>query len=167
VLLTAVGPGAGRCGIATDVDPLGGVSVPVVCVDPAGGGYGGYARTDATFVVTALDKGRPGMRWCFAYTGDTESDPGATVVTKSLTSTGSPVRQARLGTGRYELTFPGLARPAGATEGVQVTAASENGDYCKVLGWQSVGQDLAVQVQCYESDTIVADDQDFTIVVIQ
>ena len=163
--MTASGSGIARCGIATDSLLLIGSTVNIECTDPRS-----FTRTsiDSDFSIALIERGRPGLRAAFAYTAGLEEVFGTVTVSasQSYNSSGGAVTQRHLNTGHYEMTFAGLAG-GGSPENVQVSSASENGDYCKILGWRVVGQDLVVEVQCYESDTLDPEDQDFTIIIFQ
>ena len=165
VLVAAFGDDPYRCGLATDASPLLGATAQVGCVHA-----GGVVRTgiDTPFQVAIVDKGRPSMRWASAYNGAFEDATGTIILTQAQSSAGGVITQIKRGTGRYDVVFPGLAGALGSIEGVQVASASENGDFCKLLGWdRSASGQLVVQVQCFESDDLSADDQDFTILIIQ
>jgi hypothetical protein len=169
VLATATGTSGARCGIPTDERPLGGAQIQIHCSNPAATSV---EAMDSPFVFTLIERGRPGLRAGFAYNGNSYDELRGTLIPlpagQMYNSAGGAVTQTHIDEGVYEIRFAGLGRiGADVVEHVQVTSSSDNGDYCKIQRWETTGADLVVRVYCTESDTLVPEDQDFTLLVIK
>ena len=83
-------------------------------------------------------------------------------------TTGGGVSIARTSAGVYRVTLAGLARGAGATDAVFVSAVSNLGGTCKPVTWADAlnGRDMEVTVQCYGLGIVPAD-LDFDLLFIQ
>lgn len=122
--------------------------------------------------VAMFERGRTGQRWAFAWSENAAPAIGAPyspVAAHQRQSNGQSVAVTRTATGTYAVRFPGLARPAGGSDIVMVTAvgAATTG-WCSVGTWGNNGADLTATVRCRDAMTggLLADQQ-FAIVLLQ
>lgn len=172
VVVTAGGGGAARCAFGSDSNALLGTSAPVACHQGTAATVG--IPTNAPFSFLLFEKGRAGLRAGLAATTGLEDTPLGTTsalsAAQSWNSSGAGVTLNHVAQGRFAVRFAGL----GGNDvrlGIQVTAASLNGDHCKIVDWRSVAgagatQDLVVDVACFETDG-TPEDQGFRLVVVQ
>jgi hypothetical protein len=85
----------------------------------------------------------------------------------SANSSGGAITAKKTGTGTYQIVFAGLSRPAGATEGVQVSVFGPGAAFCTLASWGNIGaNDLVANVGCW--DTLDAPiDAIFNILIVQ
>jgi hypothetical protein len=135
-------------------------TVSVGCTDALG------VPRNSQFTIAMIERGRIGQR--VAYTlADCSS--GSCAASSPLTfTTGGGVSIARTSAGVYRVTLSGLARGAGATDAVFVSAVSNLGGTCKPVTWADAlnGRDMEVTVQCYGLGIVPAD-LDFDLLFIQ
>src|SRR6185436_4237743 len=81
-------------------------------------------------------------------------------------SSGGTITSRRTATGVFSVVFAGLARPAGATEIVLVSAFAGQGYYCGVDSWTSGASDLTATVKCFNPAGGVPVDGAFNILLI-
>jgi hypothetical protein len=74
----------------------------------------------------------------------------------------------KTGVGQYRVVFGGLARPAGATETVQISPFLGSGEhFCAITSWGTTGaNDLTVTLACFDPTGTPADAQ-FNLLVVQ
>jgi hypothetical protein len=147
-LVTPVGQGVRRCRVHAYDLTAGGLQV--VCT---GAGEG---LQDAAFSVLWVTKGRSGLRYGFAWAHNaTATSPYVILPEVSRNSSGGSVTSRQTAVGQYRVVFAGLARPAGATEIVMVSAFGGNlateRAICTIGSWGNSGaNDLAVTVSCVD-----------------
>jgi predicted small secreted protein len=163
VQVTAVGGSAKKCRIGAVDQSTDGVNI--LCVRPVGGGVG-----DSPFSLLWFTKGRPSLRYAFAWANNSQSTTAYTPVAPfALNSKGGSITSRRTGTGQYQVTFGGLGRPAGATENVQLSPAWEDGNQliCNITSWGNTGaNDLSVTVACYDLTGAPANSR-FNVLVVE
>jgi len=126
--------------IAVDV-PNDGVGIQ--CTRPVGGGLG-----DSPFTLLWLTRGRPGLRFGFAWANNQANTTGYIPVPDfAFSSSGVAITPRRTGTGQYVAVFAGLGRPAGRMENVQLSCVGRR----KPVGLQHhvVGQHGSERPFCY------------------
>jgi uncharacterized protein YjdB len=161
VMLTTIGASGTRCAF-DGTGLLVGDSVQVRCVEAASGNGG---PTDSKFAVVLLEQGRPGQRAAFATTAQT----GVAILgSQSFSSAGTSPTITQTGTGRYDVTFPGLAATGTAgKESVQLSLRTTVGSTCSLVSWRYAGTNLVVTAQCYHEDGLGPEDHDFKILILQ
>ena len=145
IQLTPVGQGPRRCSVIA-VDPsVAGLGIS--CTRPGG------AVGDSPFSMLWLQRGRPSMRFGFAWTNNENSQADYAPDTHyALNSSGGAISARRTGVGQYRIVFAGLARQPGATEIVLVSPPFLFGPphICDITSWGNSGaNDLAVTVSCF------------------
>lgn len=144
--LTTVGQGPRRCSL-TAVDPsMAGLGIN--CTRPGNGAAG-----DSPYSMLWLQRGRPSMRFGFAWTNNEGSTVDYAPDTRyALNSSGGAISARRTGVGQYRVVFGGLARAPGATETVLVSPfLSGPHRICDVTSWGNSGaNDLTVTVACFD-----------------
>ena len=161
IQIVPVGQGPRRCGVAA-VDPAN-AGIGLYCVTSGGG------RGDSPFSVLWFTRGRPALRFGYASaqnlasTVDYSPDPRF-----SLNSSGGAIAARKTGVGQYQVVFGGLARPAGATETVQISPLLGSGEhFCTITSWGNTGaNDLTVTLVCFDPTGTPADAQ-FNLLVVQ
>lgn len=149
IQLTPVGQNARRCSL-TAVDPsVAGLGIS--CTRPGGGAVG-----DTPFSMLWLQRGRPSMRFGFAWANNENSQADYAPDTHyALNSSGGSILARRTGVGMYRIVFAGLARQPGATEVVLVSSPFlffPPYHICDVTSWANSGaNDLEVIVSCFTS----------------
>ena len=146
IQLTTVGQGPRRCSV-TAVDPsMAGFGI--TCTRPGGGAPG-----DSPYSLLWLQRGRPSMRFGFAWTNNESSTADYAPDTHyALNSSGGAISARRTGLGQYRIVFAGLARQPGATETV-LGSPFLFGPHriCDVTSWGNSGaNDLEVTVACFD-----------------
>jgi hypothetical protein len=160
IQISPVGQGLRRCRlIATDRGTAG---LGINCSRVSG------AAGDAPFSMLWLQRGRPSMRFGFAWaqspSSTTDYTPDAGYL---INSSGGSVTSRKTGTGLYRVVFAGLGRPGGATETVLVSPFLSVDRVCDITSWGNTGvNDLFVTVACFQP-TSVAADTPFSVLVIQ
>jgi hypothetical protein len=161
VTVTGVGTGVRRCRlIAYDRANAG---LDVLCT-----GLGGGPR-DAPWSLLWVQHGRPSMRFGFAWANAQSSTVDYTPAADFLkNSSGGGVKARKTALGQYHVVFPGLGRPAGATETVLVSPLFNTADrICDIVLWGNVGaSDLFVDVACYDAAGASVD-SGFGVMVVQ
>ena len=163
--------------VSVQVTALGGTNdayCRVDAIDPANSGLAVGCSTpdgvqaDSRFSVLWISHGRPGLRIGYAWANNQTATLDYTPFAGYLyNSSGGAITARLLATGQYRVVFGGLARPAGASESVQVTAFQGNGNHCAIASWGTTGaNDLTVLVNCYDA-TGAATDTRFNVLVIQ
>jgi hypothetical protein len=144
LLATGIGPGPERCRV-TNYD-LAAAVLQAGCNATDG------AVVAARMSVMWFTRGRAGHRFAFV---STLNPSGATPPNDPLftaNSSGGAITVRRTATGQYTATFAGLARPAGATEIVIVSAFKDFDHACAVRSWGLSGaSDLAVTFICFDA----------------
>jgi hypothetical protein len=131
------------------------------CSDQTGAAF------DARVTVAWFTRGRVGHRFGFAtpLNGTSASPPNDPLFT--LNSTGGSVVARRLATGRYTVTFGGLARPLGGTEIVLVAGFKDFDHSCSLGSWGNTGaSDLIVTLQCFDAAGTAIDGR-FSVLVVE
>jgi hypothetical protein len=122
------------------------------------GAITGFA--DARFSGMLLDQGRAGKRFGAVHSG------GLAVVSRN--STGGLNTVSSTGTGIWRVTFGNLGRPAGAKETVLVTAQAISGAaFCNPSNWSTLGNDLVVDVVCFNGAGALSNLPTFIAVLIE
>jgi len=158
VLVTAVGGPTPQC-----VMPGFGPVIDVFCqvnTTPA----------DAPFNAAIVQQGRPGLRFATGNNGATSAGAPSAPSTGSsgtINSSGGAITTVRTSAGVYRMTLQGLARGTGAGETVMLsTWHLLSGSRCVVHSWQSLGNDLVVDVNCFSPGGAAAD-VGFQVLVIE
>jgi len=159
-IVSGSGANARRCQLNAYVLAQG--ATGVTCRG-AGGGF-----ADSPFSMLWFTRGRPGFRYAYAMANNTGNTTGYTPAREtSANSSGGAITAKKTGTGTYQIVFAGLARPAGATEGVQVSVFGPGAAFCTLASWGNIGaNDLVANVGCW--DTLDAPiDAIFNILIVQ
>ncbi|HWJ15215.1 MAG TPA: hypothetical protein VNS10_15855 [Gemmatimonadaceae bacterium] len=130
------------------------------------GSNGGFANSP--FSMLWFTRGRAGFRYGYAMANNTGNTTGYTPVREaSANSSGGAITAKKTATGTYQIVFAGLARPAGATEGVQVSVFGPGAAFCTLASWGNSGaNDLVANVSCW--DTFDAPlDAIFNVLIVQ
>jgi hypothetical protein len=105
---------------------------------------------DAPFTLLWFTRGRPGQRYGFAFA----NNPGPTTPyspTPELrgSSSGGSITSRRTGSGKFQVVFGALARPAGGTE-IVIVSPWVGADMCSADSWgNTASNDLAINVTCW------------------
>lgn len=160
LMVTASGNTARRCQL--DGYDLAGNGIGVTCRGPTGG------LADAVFSALWFTRGRPGLRYGFAWannTGNTTGYPPSHDLAAS--SSGGAITAKKTALGTYQIVFAGLARAVGAAEGVIVSSFGAGNVYCTLASWGNSGaNDLTANVNCWDPTDAPADSQ-FLILIVQ
>jgi hypothetical protein len=87
----------------------------------------------------------------------------------SLNSSGGSITARKTAAGKHQVVFGGLARPAGATETVQISPylGGETDHFCTIISWGNTGaNDLTVTLACFDPTGTLADGR-FDLLVVQ
>jgi len=104
---------------------------------------GSIVFADARFSAMLLEQGRAGKRFGAVHSG------GLAVVSRN--SAGGLNTVSSTGTGTWRVTFGNLGRQAGAKETVLISAQALSGAAaCNPSTWTTVGNDLVVDVVCFD-----------------
>jgi hypothetical protein len=123
--------------------------------------------SDARVSVMWFTRGRPGHRFAFVSTQNLGAVTPPPDPLLSYNSSGGSITSRRLATGQHTVTFGGLARPAGATEIVVVSALKELDHSCSLVSWGKTGtNDLSVTVTCFDASGAPLDAR-FTVLVVE
>jgi hypothetical protein len=150
-MLTGSGNTARRCQLnAYDLAQSG---IGVTCRG-AGGGL-----QPAAFSALWFTRGRPGLRYGYALAFNTGNTTGYSPTHDiSANSSGGTITVKKTATGTYQIVFAGLARPAGAAEGIIVSSFGTGGTYCSLVSWGNSGaNDLVAAVNCWDTNDALAD----------
>jgi hypothetical protein len=132
----------------------------------AGCAKGDGTANDGRVSVLWFTRGRLGHRYGYAsMNGVVLPNPPADAAF-TANSTGGTVTSHRLGVGNWTVTFAGLARPAGATEIVIVSAFKDFDHTCTLLSWASAGADLTVTLQCFDAGGTPFDGR-FSVLIVE
>lgn len=159
LIVSGSGQGARRCHVDAYDLTAGGTAIGC---NTAGGGPG-----DSQFSLLWFTRGRPGLRYGYAWANNAGSTVGYSPPPDvSANSSGGAITSKRTGTGTYQIVFAGLAHAAGATEGVQVSAFGSP-CYCTLASWGNSGaNDLVANVTCWDNLAAAANFQ-FNILIVQ
>jgi len=120
------------------------------------GAGGGLA--DAAFSLLWFTRGRPGLRYGYAFANNIGNMAGYTPPSDvSKNSSGGAITAKKTATGTYQITFAGLAHAAGAKEGVQVSVFGPGGVFCTLLSWGNSGANLVANITCWDTFDAPAD----------
>lgn len=140
--VTAYGAGPGHCGLGRLSNAGSDLIADVRCYDAA------HAPADRRFSILALPLARAAARTATA-TFDLRRARG-------FNSAGGAVEVEHLGPGRFALRLGGFGGPGpGGT--VQVSAAGERGETCKVARWSAFAADFEAQIACHSGAGAPAD----------
>ena len=138
-----------RCHLGGSIAEAVGLVVEVRCYDadgnPADGRY--------TVMRLGMESVSPELGFALASnSGEASYTPNDRY---RYNGSSGAVSATRNGVGDYRMTFAGLA----STEGghVQVTSSSSTNKYCNVEEWFASGDDIAVDVGCYDAAGVRAD----------
>ena len=98
-----------------------------------------------------------------------------------ISSSGGDVFESRTGTGRFRVRFVGLGRPAGSRETVLVSAVSPDilnapsnanattrAAFCGPSApWTTIGNDLVIDIACYNAAGVLTDSPGVVVIVIE
>ena len=138
----------------------------VICYGPAG------SLRDARFSLLLVEQGRAEKRFAFALADRPSAPVGESYqpsAASQRSSSGSPVRVTRQGTGVYQVSFPGLAKTGVRPETVHVSPYGGGAGSCQVQGWSNGADDTSLEtlVRCWNRATGLAADAYFTILVLE
>ncbi len=110
-------------------------------------------RFDVALIGSAAFSGRSAFAWI-----STASSTGTADHFYRFNPTGGEITSTYQSTGRYTVTFAGLGRAAtGDREAVMVNAYGGGGAQCQPASWNTLGDDLAVEVRCFDAAGAAAD----------
>ena len=159
-IVSGTGNTARRCQL--DGYDLAGSGTGIACRS-AGGGFG-----DNAFSLLWFTRGRPGLRYGYAFANNPGNTSGYTPPSDaSKNSSGGAITAKKTAVGAYQVTFAGLAHAAGATEGVQVSVFGVGAVFCTLASWANSGvNDLVVNVTCWDTFDNPAD-APFNVLIVQ
>lgn len=159
-MVTGSGNTARRCQL--DAYDLANAGTGITCRG-AGGGL-----QDAAFSALWFTRGRPGLRYGYAWANNPSNATGyAPQREVSSSSSGGAITAKRTATGTYQIVFAGLAHAAGASEGVIVSSFGTGATYCTLVSWGNSGaSDLVANVECWDTSDNLADSL-FLILIVQ
>jgi hypothetical protein len=158
LLATGVGQGPEHCRVSNY--DLNVAVLQAGCSGPDG------APIAARVSVMWFTRGRVGHRFAFVSAANPAGAASPNDASFTFNSTGGAIVVRRTGTGQYTATFAGLARPAGATEIVIVSAFKDFDHRCGITSWGKTGaNDLAVTFTCFDATGKPFDGRSMVLVV--
>ncbi len=159
-LVTAYGSSPEQCRLLDWQSASADVTVRVACSS-------GTVATDAMFDLLIATAGRSGKRFGFMRAENPTTASYTPSAAYSANSSGGANTVVRDGTGDYRIRFGGLAKSAGLTETILISAyQGVDGDICNIHYWTNAGNDLEVNVRCYDNAG-AAIDRMFTAILIE
>jgi hypothetical protein len=160
LMVTGSGNTARRCQL--DAYDLANAGTGITCRGAAGG------LQDAAFSALWFTRGRPGLRYGYAWANNPSNTTGYAAQREvSSSSSGGPITAKRTATGTYQIVFAGLAHAAGASESVIVSSFGTGATYCTLVSWGNSGaSDLVANVDCWDTSDNLADSL-FLVLIVQ
>jgi hypothetical protein len=126
---------------------------------------------DARFALLMVEGGRAGKRFGFAWANALNAPIGEPYVPAPAyqrSSSATPARVTHDATGEYTVEFPGLGGGGDAGEVVHIAPFGTGRTACQLEGWTEDAQGgLRVHVRCWNRQSNVREDGQFTVLVLE